>query len=280
MKKQGNNSRILQGTIILLSFAVFVWIYGAPKTETLESINQKRIEDTRDELAKQIRQIKESLDPVLVKKLNGFETLYATSQGRTKVQFLDSIIRFWDVQMRPAISAIYFEEKAHLTQDLSDKLEAGNRYTQIASFMEEQDKTWAYDKGLMLFEDILSFDPKNADARIGKGICMVESGRGVPMEGIQLIKQVLEDDPTNTRAILQLGHFSVLSGKFEKAIERYKQALAVDSSLHEALFYIGDGYAKAGEIDSARVYFTRFKALQKDETVIKELDAYMKDINI
>lgn len=275
-----HKSRILQGMVIILSSAIFVLMYAAPKTEPLEKINQRQIEETRKEINIQVQEIKGTLDPIQATRLNGFETLYATSQGSSKVQFLDSIIRFWDTQMRPAVSALYVEEKAELTQDLNHLVEAANRYVQIATFMDAQDKAWAYDRGLALFDKILLIQPKHADARIGKGICIVESGRGIPMEGIELIRQVVDEDPTNTRAILQLGHFSLLSGQFDKAIERYKQAWNVDTTLDEALFYIGDGFAKSGQLDSAFSYLNRFKALQKDQTVVNELEAYMKEINI
>lgn len=271
---------ILQAMLITASLAVFYVVYILPRTEPAAKIREQQAEKAKEDIHQQIDQVKKELSGTDVAKLNGFETMFSVSQGNIKIQYLDSIIRFWDKQMRPAIAAIYAEDKAELTQLKEDWLEAGNRYLQMASFLKGDDRQWAYNRGKAVFETILKSDPENADAKIGLGVCLVESGQGSPMEGIGLLRDVVDKDPTNTRAILQLGHFSVFSGQFQKALDRYRQALAVDPKLDEAYFFIGDTYAKMGETDSAFIFLNKYKELQQEQVVKDQIDLYMQEIKI
>jgi len=280
MNKGSKKQWILQAVLVTATFAIFCVVYLLPRTEPASKIREQQVEKAKEEIYQQIEQVKKELSGTDVAKLNGFETMFSVSQDNIKIQYLDSIIRFWDKQMRPAIAAIYAEDKAILTQANDHWMEAGNRYLQIASFLKGEDRQWAYSRGKAVFETILKSDPQNADAKIGLGICLVESGLGSPMEGIGLLRSVVDKDPTNTRAILQLGHFSVISGQFQKALERYRQALAIDPLLDEAYFFIGDTYAKMGQTDSAFIFLNKYKELQQEDVVKKQIDWYMQEIKI
>lgn len=280
MNKGSKKNWILQTVLIVASFAIFYVVYIMPRTEPASILIEQQVEKAKEDISQQIDQVKKELSGSDFARLNGYETMFSVSQGNIKIQYLDSIIRFWDKQMRPAIAAIYAEDKAELTQAGEDWMEAGNRYLQMASFLKEDDRQWAYNRGKVVFETILKADPENADAKIGLGVCIVESGQGSPMEGIKLIRDVVEKDPRNVRAILQLGHFSVFSGQFQKALERYRQALAVDPSLDEAYFFMGDTYAKMGETDSAFIFLNIYKELQQEQVVKDQIDLYMQEIKI
>jgi len=280
MNKGSKKHWILQAVLVTASLAVFYVVYVLPRTEPASKLREQQVEKAKEDIHQQIDQVKKELSGTDVARLNGFETMFSVSQGNIKIQYLDSIIRFWDKQMRPAIAAIYAEDKAELTQAGGDWMEAGNRYLQMASFLKGDDQQWAYTRGKAVFETILKSDPENADAKIGLGICLVESGQGSPMEGIGLLRDVVDKDPGNTRAILQLGHFSVFSGQFQKALERYRQALAVDPLLDEAYFFIGDTYAKMGETDSAFIFLNKYKELQQEQVVKDQIDLYMQEIKI
>jgi lipopolysaccharide biosynthesis regulator YciM len=100
------------------------------------------------------------------------------------------------------------------------------------------------------------------------------------MEGIGLIREVVEKDSTNTRAILQLGHFSVFSGQFPNAIKRYEQALRIDPTLTETYFFIGDTYAKMGDMEQAETYLRKYKDLQEGEEVKAQVEAYIEELKL
>ncbi len=266
--------------VIIASAAIFTVAYLAPKNHSATKIAENLTSETKNSIALQVDEIKETLPFESLNSINMYEKNYRTTQSNEKIQWLDSIIQFWDKQMRPAVSAIYAEEKADLTQSLEDRNISGYRYLNITDFLKPEDKTWAFEKAYEAFKKVLEKDPTDIDAKISMGICMVESGSFNPMEGILLIREVLEVEPTNIRAILQLGHFSVHSGQYDKAIERYKQAYAVDTTQKEMFFYLGDTYAKMGKLDSANYFLETYKKSIENPVIKQQLENYIQEINI
>ena len=55
-----------------------------------------------------------------------------------------------------------------------------------------------------------------------------------PMKGIMMLKDLIENEPKNVKAHLVLGMFSIQSGQFEKAIDRFEKVLAIDPNSAEA----------------------------------------------
>lgn len=276
MKKQS----LLQMAVIILSFFLFVRLYLAPKNFSVTKLKEKMVSDTRSDIRNQVNDIKLQLDSMDQRTINEFELEYSKAKGNDKVEWLDSIIHFWDKKMRPAVAAVFADEKADLTGKIEDRMESGNRYLSMAEFLKPEDKTWAYDEAKDAFEEILKVQPGNADAKINLGICIVETNPENPMQGISMIREVVEKDSTNIRAILQLGHFSVISGQFPNAIRRYEQALRVDSTVVEAYFFIGDTYAKMGEMDKAEVYLNKYKDLQTVDEVKIQVEAYIEELKM
>ncbi len=55
------------------------------------------------------------------------------------------------------------------------------------------------------------------------------------MEGIQKIRKVAERDSKNIYAQLTLGHASVASGQFDKAVERFEKVIQIQPENLEAI---------------------------------------------
>ena len=115
------------------------------------------------------------------------------------------------------------------------------------------------------------------DAKINKAVSIVKEGKQ-PMKGIMLLREVLEEDPNNVRALYQLGVFSVQSGQLDKAIERFKQVLKIEEKNTDALFYLGHAYANTGETDLALKQFEKIKANSDNEELIREANKYITEL--
>lgn len=59
------------------------------------------------------------------------------------------------------------------------------------------------------------------DAIVDDAEAMMQSGQGPPMRPIQLLKEVLTVDPNHERALERLGFYSMQSGQWNKAVDRY-----------------------------------------------------------
>jgi Flp pilus assembly protein TadD len=86
--------------------------------------------------------------------------------------------------------------------------------------------------------------PESSSLKNKLAMTMVASG--TPMEGILLLRSILEDEPENIETIKNLGILSIQSGQFDKAEERFSDLLAIDSTDQEALFYLGMSQIEQG----------------------------------
>lgn len=99
-----------------------------------------------------------------------------------------------------------------------------------------------------------------------------------PMAGIQMLKNIVEKDPSNTKALYQLAFFSIQSGQMDKAIDRFNQILAVDSSKTDVLYYLSGVYLEQGKYDESLKYLELFKEMNKDEKIVQEIDANIVEV--
>jgi len=78
-----------------------------------------------------------------------------------------------------------------------------------------------------------------------------------PMAGILALKALAEAEPPNVDAVIELGRFSIQSGQFDKARERFVQAIELAPERSEPLIQLGmlelDGEAPA----EALIHFER-----------------------
>jgi tetratricopeptide (TPR) repeat protein len=269
---------VIQIAILVVTLGLLAGLVLAPKNYSVAKLKQEKTKETKTEITQQIATVKKEMKPAELAVISQFEAKFEGASGTEKITWLDSIINFWDNNMRPAIAAVYAKDKADLTGLQADYMVAGERFIGVGQFLKPEDQAWAYNEAEAIFEQILEKDPDNADAKINLGICKVQTNPDNPMEGIALLREVVAKEPNNTKAILQLGHFSVLSGQYSKAIERYTQALEIDPNLTEAYFYLGDAYAKMGDMENAEKYLLIYRGLLEDEEVKQQLDIYLEDL--
>lgn len=99
-------------------------------------------------------------------------------------------------------------------------------------------------------------EPNNLTEKVEKAVQIITGG-GPPMQGIQLLKEVIEEDPNNRLALYHLGNFSIQSGQFDKAIGRFESLLKLDVGNEEAQYLLGYSYKMNGDSLQARKYFQR-----------------------
>ena len=99
-----------------------------------------------------------------------------------------------------------------------------------------------------------------------------------PMRGIMMLREVLDEDEANKSALLALGLFSIQSGQFEKAVERFTQVSysEISHTLSEDISFIGKSYYERGIITEVIHSIEKFIALQEGNQELVEL---LNDIN-
>jgi len=130
-------------------------------------------------------------------------------------------------------------------------------------------------KSRQLYNDILSKDPKRLDIKTQLGLTYMSSDN--PMQGVQLIREVLEVQPDFQPAIFNLGLLSIQSGQFDKAVERFEQLLAINPEHVEALFYLGISYVEVGNKEKGLQQFEKVKQLSKDPAILGSIERFLND---
>ena len=73
---------------------------------------------------------------------------------------------------------------------------------------------------------------ENIEMQIAEGMRSVMKSEA-PMQGIMMLKQVLEKEPGNVKANLALAVFSVVSGQYDKAHDRFQQVIDAEQKDEE-----------------------------------------------
>jgi len=96
-------------------------------------------------------------------------------------------------------------------------------------------------------EAITSEEGNPFDAKVDEAVTIIQNGEGAPMQAIGMLLEVLREDPNHEKALLWLGNFSMMSGQWEKAVDRFHQLsqLHPENELYtlnkvQALMQVGD----------------------------------------
>jgi len=120
------------------------------------------------------------------------------------------------------------------------------------------------------------------DTKVRSAVTMIESGEGNPMEAIFALREVVEVDSNHRDAQFYLGQFSIMSGQWNKAIDRFKKVLRINSSdeyaiesLAIARFQKGE---KNGAVEDLKNYLELFPNSSRDSELRTLLESYQGEI--
>jgi tetratricopeptide (TPR) repeat protein len=98
-----------------------------------------------------------------------------------------------------------------------------------------------------LYERSLKINPDNDSSKVGIGACYLFGNISTnPMEGIAMIREVVQRDSNNVYAQLTLVKGSMLSGQYDKGIERLLKVVKLEPSNTEAVLMLADLYERTG----------------------------------
>jgi cytochrome c-type biogenesis protein CcmH/NrfG len=99
-----------------------------------------------------------------------------------------------------------------------------------------------------------------------------------PMQGIILLREVLESDPVNEQAMFNLGILSIQSRQYDKAIERLEKLVSIYPENLQAQFYLGVSYFESGEKQKAKKLFELVKVKDNDPALQATVNSYLEEI--
>ena len=142
---------------------------------------------------------------------------------------------------------------------------------------------WETTTAIDLFERALKLNPENDDIKIGLGSCYIygkgRSGNSEEtMKGIQQLLSVVRKDSNNMDAQMMLGVGGLVSGQFDKSIERLIKVVTIQPQNAEAVAYLADAYAGKGDKVNALKWYNISKRLINNPHYTEEVDARIKTL--
>jgi len=117
-----------------------------------------------------------------------------------------------------------------------------------------------------VFQDFFLLPGFSAIENVENALKLIESNN--PMEGVFMLRKILEKEPKNKEALFNLGVLSIQSKQYDKAIERFNQLLIIDSLDKRAYLHLGISNFELGNEEEANFFFD--KVLRSNNNLLIE----------
>ncbi len=192
--------------------------------------------------------------------------------------YYDSIALLWDERKMYSLSAYWYEKKAEQDNSESSFLNAAYRYFDaIRQAVDTNVRSLLIQKAIDAYTRVITLNPQNLNARTDLGILYAENSDN-PMKGINLLLEVIKEDPGHEMAQLNLGLLSVKSGQLDKALERFDKVLAINPSRIEVHLYKAHVYMQKNKNRLAAEELKRFIASSTDQSLVAQAMVLMEEL--
>ena len=280
MRKLSSLQWIVIGTaiicIVLLRFvSTQSTVENVPKVASQEVVEGHSLDE-------QINFIRKGMKNEMLVLVNAFIGTINTNRDDVKRgQMYDSLIRFLGKSEEYVYAAFLSEQKAAKNNGSgSDWQQAGERYSSSTGFQKDEGNIPAlHEAAMRCFKKAIELEPKNLDAKVGLGICIVQ-GTNDPMKGITMLLEVVSADSTNVNAHLALAEFSVRRNAPEKAIARYVTALRLRPDYYGLHLNIAQLYEQMGDTLNAISNLEKYVRIENDPLAKNDVENAIRKLRI
>jgi cytochrome c-type biogenesis protein CcmH/NrfG len=267
MRTSGKQLLLVAGAAILTA-ALYFAPQKVKETEHHEHIAGFSFEELNKEAKGQLKRQE-------VDKINELEA--ALQKDPSSVQVADSIGKVWEKLNMPQISSHYFELVAVANPAEKSWINTAYRYYDASRMTSDSTlKKHFVEKAISSYQNVLKINPDNLDAKTDLGLCYADGP--APMQGILLLREVVEKNPQHEMAQYNLGILSVKSGQYDKAVDRFEKVLQINPANVEARFLLGRTYVMMGKKDLALKNLELIKD-SKDSRLNEEVNVLINQIN-
>jgi tetratricopeptide (TPR) repeat protein len=163
-------------------------------------------------------------------------------------------------------AAFYAEKVALLSPSLENIMRTGDRYYEAYGFAVDDQKAKNLGaKTREYYQKAIDQNPGLLAAKANMAMTYVNTEN--PMQGILMLREVIDTDPTNELALFNLGILSMRSNQYSKAADRFRQILTNNPANTKAKFYLGLTLVELGDKEQARKVLSEVKKEEKDPVI-------------
>jgi len=225
---------------------------------------------------------KEILTPAQIQWMNDLEQ--SVIRGDVKKQKLDvfhQLAHFWKDSARIFEPYAWYEAEAARLENSEKSLTFAAHLILENLRNEESDqlKRWKALQAKDLFERSLRINDKNDSTIVGLGACYIFGNiADNPMEGILKVRQVVEKDSTNVFAQMVLGHGSLMSGQYDRAIDRFEKVLALQPANLEAILLMAEVFERKEDKANAIKWYSKALPLAPNPAMRSALEKRINEL--
>ena len=264
--------------LFLIALIAVVGIYQLPRNV---------VEDKKEKVA-----LSEPLDPVdnhsqtgqeipenLQVTINTYKELMHNSVSPEKSAiFADSLAEAFKTGFFYDSTAHYLGLAAKEIKSVEAFKKAGDAYFEAFNFAVSESKRNALGiQAREFYQMVLDTNPGDLDSKANLAVTYVTSA--APMQGIMILREILEEEPAHELALFNLGLLSITSGQFENAIDRFTTLLENHSENQEARLYLGYCYLEIGDTEKAQNELESIIDSNAEESIKATARGYLESIN-
>ncbi len=266
------SSKNLYALVILGIFALTVLLYfgnkkGKPTQKKEASLTEAKA--SMVDLKTYSDSVLKTFDSVTIELINKL-------QAENKASSFDSIVTVV-LPKSATVAAFFLEKNAQMQPNSESWKKAGTLFYKATRFEPQHLTATLYAHATQCLDKATQLNNSDLEAATMLGTCYVEGG-SQPMEGITILKNVLEKDSTYINAHIQLGVFALQSGQMEKAADRFLRILQIKPDYIEAYIYLGQVYADWGKKEQAIEMLEKYMKKSNDITINKQVEQFISEL--
>lgn len=271
-----------QLVLIGLGLAAIVGLYALPKVVVDNDPQNAAIEDTQSEDANadasmlhknELSSDQKSIAEQLKAKLSDQNSTDAEKTG-----FAKELSEIYKSEGIFDSAAFYLKEALLINPtDLSLIEQTGNAYYEAYTFALDKEKVEDLaNKTREYLGKILEGDASRLDLKTKIAMTYVSSSN--PMQGITMLREVLDQDPTNEDGLFNMGVLSLQSGQYDRASERFQELVKYHPENLQGQFYLGVSYFESKEKNKAKAQFELVRSMTQDPMILESIRTYLEKL--
>ena len=271
-----------------LILVAILYVFGRIVPEKKETTTkQSDLADNPVSIDSILSDAKKRLDPAQIARLNALENSVVRGDiNEQKLKIYHQLAHFWaDTGQIFEPYAWYEAEAARLENSEKSLTFAAHLFLQNMRGENSQPlREWKALEAKDLFERSLKINPQNDSSIVGLGACYIFGGiSATPMEGILKVRAVADKDSSNIFAQEVLGHGSMYSGQYDKAIARfetvYRLSRETENTKLEACLMLAEAFERKADRLSAINWYKKSLTLIKNQEVKEEVNKRIDELS-
>ena len=210
------------------------------------------------------------------------QQLESANTDNERSVILEKLAQKWEKARYVEVASYYYKQIAETDSSSKNWETAANKMGLAFRIADDSTmRVFLLENAIASYQTALAFDTSNLELKTNLAACYLEGYPNEPaqiMQGVFMLRDITEVDSVNVPANFMLGRMAIVSGQFDKAIQRFERVVREEPTNAEAYYLLADSYLAVGQKEKAIEALKKCKKLIKNPTFADEIDKYINKI--